>query len=186
MIAPPAPQIAKPPAPAPAPAGAPEAARKAATESDGSTPPAPDPSNYAVSGGNRITVQAEETLGHYAEWLEVRPNTLRRLNRMKAGTPVQIGHSAKLDFTHVTPEVFEQRRLEYHLALQEAFFEAYVVSGTESHVLKRGETLWFLSQHKFDVPVWLLRQYNPDLDFGSLRPGTLMVIPVVEPREGRG
>jgi membrane-bound lytic murein transglycosylase D len=88
---------------------------------------------------------------------------------MKAGTPVQIVRSAKLDFSHVTPEVFEQRRLEYHLALQEAFFEAYVVSGTEAHVLKKGETLWFLAQHKFEVPVWLLRQYNPDLDFGALR-----------------
>ena len=163
---------------------APEAAHDAASEPESSTPPAPDPSNYAVSSGNRITVQADETLGHYAEWLEVRPTTLRRLNQLKPGAPVRIGHSAKLDFSHVTPEVFEQRRLEYHLALQEAFFEAYVVSGTEAHVLKQGETLWFLAKHKFEVPVWLLRQYNPDLDFGALRPGTRMVIPVIEPREG--
>ena len=162
----------------------PEAARAAASEPESPTPPAPDPSNYAVSSGNRITVQADETLGHYAEWLEVRPNALRRLNKMKAGTPVQIGHGAKLDFSHVTPEVFEQRRLEYHLALQEAFFEAYVVSGTEAHVLKQGETLWFLAKHRFEVPVWLLRQYNPDLDFGALRPGTRMLIPIIEPREG--
>ena len=131
---------------------APAAAREDAAESESSTPPAPDPSNYAVSSDNRITVQADETLGHYAEWLEVRPNVLRRLNKLKPGTPVQIGHGAKLDFSHVTPEVFEQRRLEYHVALQEAFFEAYVVSGTEAHVLKKGETLWFLAQHKFDVP----------------------------------
>ena len=152
--------------------------------SESVAPPSPDPSNYSVSKGDRVTVQADETLGHYAEWLEVRPSALRRLNRMKPGTPVQIGRTAKLDFSHVTPEVFEQRRLEYHLALQEAFFEAYVVSGTESHVLKKGETLWFLAQHKFEVPVWLLRQYNPDLDFGALRPGTRMVIPVIEPRAG--
>ena len=182
--APPALAAAKPPAPAATPIPAPEAAREAAPEGDAATPPAPDPSNYAVSSDNRITVQADETLGHYAEWLEVRPNALRRLNKMKPGTPVQIGHGAKLDFSHVTPEVFEQRRLEYHVALQEAFFEAYVVSGTEAHVLKKGETLWFLAQHKFDVPVWLLRQYNPDLDFSALRPGTRMVIPVIEPREG--
>ncbi len=177
-VAPAALAAAQPPAPAPA------AAREDAPEGEAATPPAPDPSNYAVSSDNRITVQADETLGHYAEWLEVRPNVLRRLNKMKPGTPVQIGHDAKLDFSHVTPEVFEQRRLEYHVALQEAFFEAYVVSGTEAHVLKKGETLWFLAQHKFDVPVWLLRQYNPDLDFSALRPGTRMVIPIIEPREG--
>ena len=119
-----------------------------------------------------MTVQAEETLGHYAEWLEVRPSSLRRLNRMKAGAPVVIGRTARLDFSQVTPEVFEQRRLQYHLALQEAFFEAYVVSGTEAHVLKKGESLWYLAKEKFEVPLWLLRQYNPDLDFGSLRAGT--------------
>jgi membrane-bound lytic murein transglycosylase D len=147
-------------------------------------PPSPDPSNYSVSKDDRVTVQAEETLGHYAEWLEVRPSTLRRLNRLKPGAPVVIGRTARLDFSNVTPEVFERRRLEYHLALQEAFFEAYVVSGTESHVLKKGESLWYLAKEKFEVPLWLLRQYNPDLDFGSLRAGTRMVVPVIEPRQG--
>ena len=148
-----------------------------------SGPPSPDPSNYSVSKDDRVTVQAEETLGHYAEWLEVRPSTLRKLNHLKPGAPVVIGRTARLDFSNVTPEVFEQRRLQYHLALQEAFFEAYVVSGTESHVLKKGESLWYLAKEKFEVPLWLLRQYNPDLDFGSLRAGTRMVVPVIEPRQ---
>ena len=183
VVVAPAPPAPKSPAAASA-APVPAAAREPAAAGQPAAAPAPDPSNYAVSADNRITVQADETLGHYAEWLEVRPNALRKLNRMKAGTPVQIGRTAKLDFSQVTTEVFEQRRLEYHLTLQEEFFEAYVVSGTESHVLKRGETLWYLSQHKFEVPVWLLRQYNPDLDFSSLRPGTTMVIPLIEPRQG--
>jgi membrane-bound lytic murein transglycosylase D len=151
---------------------------------ESAVPASPDPSNYSVSKGDRIIVQADETLGHYAEWLEVRPTVLRRLNRMKAGAPVVIGRSAKLDFSHVTPEVFEQRRLQYHMALQEEFFEAYAVSGTETHVLKPGESLWYLAKEKFEVPLWLLRQYNPDLDFGALRAGTRMVVPVVEPRAG--
>ncbi len=185
------PPEAAPPS-APAPATPPSAtapvppASPAPTEiaSAAATPPSPDPSNYSVSKDDRVTVQAEETLGHYAEWLEVRPSSLRRLNRMKAGTPVVIGRTARLDFSQVTPEVFEQRRLQYHLALQEAFFEAYVVSGTEAHVLKKGESLWYLAKEKFEVPLWLLRQYNPDLDFGSLRAGTRMIVPVVEPRPG--
>jgi membrane-bound lytic murein transglycosylase D len=155
----------------------------APTNGSSTAPPSPDPSNYSVSADNRVTVQAEETLGHYAEWLEVRPSALRRLNRLKAGSPVVIGRTARLDFSNVTPEVFERRRLQYHLALQEAFFEAYVVSGTESHVLKKGESLWYLAKEKFEVPLWLLRQYNPDLDFGALRAGTRMVVPVVEPRQ---
>ena len=35
------------------------------------------------------------------------------------------------------------------------------------HVLRRGETLWELATQRYRVPVWLLRQYNPDLDFAG-------------------
>ena len=142
--------------------------------------PIPDPSDYAVTPDHRITVQAEETLGHYAEWLEVSASRLRRLNRMDYETPLVIGRQKKLDFNRVTPEEFEQRRLEYHRTLQEEFFDAYVVSGTRTHTLRKGDSLWYLAQRKYEVPIWLLHQYNPDLDFGSLPAGTPMVVPIIE------
>jgi membrane-bound lytic murein transglycosylase D len=142
--------------------------------------PIPDPSNYAVTPDRRITVQAEETLGHYAEWLEVSAGRLRRLNRMRYETPLVIGRQKKLDFSRVTPEEFEQRRLEYHRTLQEEFFEAFVVSGTRTHMLRKGDSLWYLAQRRYEVPIWLLRQYNPELDFGSLPAGTPMVVPIIE------
>jgi membrane-bound lytic murein transglycosylase D len=172
--------------PAPVPAAKPQEQAAASADDradDAPAPGSPDPSNYAVSSDNRITVQADETLGHYAEWLEIRPSVLRKLNKMKPGTPVRIGRTTRLDFSRVTPEVFEQRRLEYHVALQEEFFAAYTVSGTETYVLGKGETIWYLAKRKFEMPVWLLRQYNPDLDFGALRAGTTMVVPVIEPRD---
>ena len=143
----------------------------------------PDPSNYAVNTGERITVQAGETLGHYAEWLEVAAHRLRTLNGMRYRTPLVIGRTKKLDFSRVTPEVFEQRRLEYHRDLQEEFFDAWVVTGTQRHVIRRGDSLWYLANKKFQVPIWLLRQYNPDLDFGALPAGTPLVIPLIDPRE---
>ena len=146
---------------------------------------APDPSNYAVSRG-RVTVQAEETLGHYAEWLEVSASRLRRVNSMRYDTPLVIGRTKKLDFSRVTPEVFEQRRLAYHRDLQEEFFAAFAVSGTRMHTLRRGDSLWYLAHEKYEVPIWLLRQYNPALDFGSLPAGTAMVIPTLEPRAHQG
>lgn len=146
--------------------------------------PTPDPSNYAVTRNHKITVQADETLGHYAEWLGVRASHLRRLNRMRAGTPVVIGRQAKLDFSRVSPETFLSRRLQYHRTLQEEFFGAYEVTSTETHILRKGDTIWYLARRKFDVPVWLLHQYNPDLDFGSLSPGERMIIPRIVPRRG--
>ena len=38
-----------------------------------------------------------------------------------------------------------------------------------------------IAQQRYNIPIWLLRQYNPDLDLGAIRPGTKLVIPLVEP-----
>ena len=148
----------------------------------GAPPFAAGPSEYAVTADQTITVQAEETLGHYADWLSVSATRLRKLNRMGATTPLVIGRRKRLDFSRVSPELFEQRRLEFHRTLQEEFFDAYVVSGTRTHVLRRGDSLWYLAEREYEVPVWLIRQYNPDLDLGDLRAGTHMTIPLIEPR----
>jgi membrane-bound lytic murein transglycosylase D len=144
--------------------------------------PAPDPSDYSVSDGDRITVQANETLGHYADWLEVPTSRLRRLNGIRYGTPVGIGRPTKLDFSVVSRETFEQRRLEYHHTLQEEFFDVYEVVGTDTHRLKKGDTLWELAEKRFRVPVWLLRQYNPTLDFSALQAGARLTVPRIAPR----
>jgi membrane-bound lytic murein transglycosylase D len=151
----------------------------------GSTPvvPPPDPSDYTVTLDGHITVQAAETLGHYAEWLEVATSRLRRLNGMSYGTPVAIGRQAKLDFSEVTPEIFEHRRLDFHQALQEEFFDAYEVVGTDAHQLKRGDTLWELAEVRYRIPIWLLRQYNPTLDFSALQRGARLIIPRIQPRQ---
>ena len=159
--------------------------REPCEELDAAPVAIPDPSDYAVTPDHRITVQAEETLGHYADWLEVSASRLRRLNRMRYETPLVIGRQKKLDFSRVTPEEFERRRLEYHRTLQEEFFDAYVVSGTRTHMLSKGDSLWYLAQRKYEVPIWLLRQYNPDLDFGSLPAGAPMVVPIIESSQER-
>jgi membrane-bound lytic murein transglycosylase D len=138
-----------------------------------------DPADYTVKD-NAVIVQAAETIGHYAEWLDVRASQLRQLNRMTMATPVVIGRKVKLNFSKVTPDQFEARRSEYHRALQEAFFTQFRIQGTSEHVIKRGESVWVLAQQRYNIPIWLLRQYNPDLDLGSLQPGARLVIPLVE------
>jgi membrane-bound lytic murein transglycosylase D len=145
---------------------------------------APDPSDYAVDSGERVTVQAAETLGHYAEWLEVKTSRLRRLNGLKFDAPVVIGRKTKLDFSHVTPETFERRRLAYHHTLQEEYFSVFAVTGTRTHTLRSGDSLWYLAERKYQVPIWLIRLYNPDVDLGDLRVGTQIVIPDVDDSSG--
>ena len=89
-----------------------------------------DPSDYSVHDGDAIVVQAAETLGHYADWLNLRASHLRQLNRMSFGTPVVVGRKVKLQFSKITPDQFEAKRVEYHRQLQEAFFTQFRIKDT--------------------------------------------------------
>ena len=140
-----------------------------------------DPADYSVGDGDTVLVQAAETLGHYAEWLDVRASDLRRLNKMSFATPVVVGRKLKLSFAKVTQDQFEARRMEYHRQLQEVFFTQFRIKDTTTHVVRAGESIWVIAQQRYNIPIWLLRQYNPDLDLGDIRPGTKLVIPIVEP-----
>jgi membrane-bound lytic murein transglycosylase D len=143
-----------------------------------------DAIDYAVAGNSTIRVAAEETLGHYADWLELPTETLRRLNAMTATTPLRLGERIHLDFTRVALDRFETRRREYHQALQAAFFARHRIVGTEVYMTRRGDTLTSLAQRNSAVPIWLLQQYNPDLDLLRLRAGTPIVLPRTEVRPG--
>jgi membrane-bound lytic murein transglycosylase D len=140
-----------------------------------------DPSDYSVVANESIEVQAAETLGHYADWLELRAWRLRHLNDMRYAQPVVIGQRLILDFSRVSAAEFEHRRIAYHQALQESFFKRFRIAGTSDHVIRYGESLWVLARRKYDVPIWLLRQYNPDLDFDSVDIGVSVTVPLLEP-----
>jgi membrane-bound lytic murein transglycosylase D len=139
-----------------------------------------DPSDYSVARDNTIEVQATETLGHYADWLEIRTQRLRDINGLDFSRPVVVGRRIKLDLSRVSAQEFSNRRILHHRDMQEAFFVNYRVVDTTEHKLKRGESVWVLTHRDYKVPVWLLRQYNPDLDFGRVQPGMLIVFPRIQ------
>lgn len=139
-----------------------------------------DPADYLVASDGSIEVQALETLGHYADWLQIRTQRLRDLNGYSFREPVVIGRRVKLDFSQIGPDDFAARRIAYHRELQEAYFTRHRVTDTVEHKLRRGESLWVLTQRRYKVPVWLLRQYNPELDLDRVKPGDRIVFPRVE------
>ncbi len=138
---------------------------------------AADPSDYSVSADNEITVQALETLGHYGEWLDIPTQRLRDWNSLAFREAVVLGQTLELQFGTVDAVTFEQRRRAYHEQLQNDFFAAYQIEEIESHVIRPGESLWVLASRTYKVPVWLLRQYNPDLDFDRIMPGAVVKFP---------
>jgi len=139
-----------------------------------------DPTDYSVGKNDTIRVAAAETLGHYADWLGLTAARLRQLNHMSFGRPVLIGHKLKLDFARVSREDFESKRREYHQNLQAAYFAANRITGTEVYIVRGGDKLWNLTQRFGQLPIWLVQQYNPDVDLADLHPGTQIVMPRVE------
>jgi membrane-bound lytic murein transglycosylase D len=144
------------------------------------TPQNPDPTDYSISRDDTIRVAAAETLGHYAEWLDVTPTHLRQLNKMKNGRPVQIGRKIHLDFHRISREQFEERRRTYHQDLQATYFASHRIVGTEVYIARKGDTLWSMSKRYSQLPIWLVQQYNPDVDLSEVRAGTQVVMPRVQ------
>ena len=139
-----------------------------------------DATDYGVGADDKVVVQATETLGHFADWTKVSSAQLRALNKLHKNAMVTLGHKVKLDFSKVSVADFETARRNYHQRLQETFFATHRIAGTENYVVKRGESLWIIAQQHADLPVWLVAQYNPDVDFGDVRPGTTITLPRVE------
>lgn len=139
-----------------------------------------DPTDYSVSKDDTIVVATAETLGHYADWLRVSAAKLRQLNKLGYGKPVIVGRKVHLDFHRVPREEFEQKRREYHQTLQASYFASHRIVGTEVYIARRGDSMWTITQRFAELPVWLIQQYNPDLDLADLHPGTQIVMPRVE------
>jgi membrane-bound lytic murein transglycosylase D len=139
-----------------------------------------DTTDYSVGADNTVVVQATETLGHLADWSKVSSASLRVLNKLHKNAMVTLGHKVKLDLSQVSATQFEAARRDYHRQLQETFFATHRISGTENYVVKKGESLWIIAQQHSDLPVWLVAEYNPDVDFGDVRPGATIALPRVE------
>jgi membrane-bound lytic murein transglycosylase D len=139
-----------------------------------------DSIDYQVRDDGTIRVEATETLGHYADWLRIPTQRLRVVNNLKARSTVQLGQKLKLDYSKVSRETFEQLRRDYHAKLQGEYFAQHRIAGTEVYIVRRGDSLWTMTQRFSNLPIWLLRQYNPDTDLSDLRAGTQVVMPRVE------
>ena len=93
--------------------------------------------------------------------------------------PLVIGQRLQLDFSRVSPQEFEGKRLAYHKQLEDSFFATFRIDGKRSYSARRGDSLWVIANREKDAPLWLIRQYNPDVDFSRLQPGDKITLPVI-------
>ena len=139
-----------------------------------------DPSDYTVASNDTVEIQASETLGHFAEWLGIRAWDIRRLNNMAYRDPVIIGERLRLEFSNVSIAVFERARREFHSNMQRDFFASYRIQGVETYQVRRGDNIGAIARNRYSSPIWLIRQYNPELDFNRIQIGQSIVFPLLE------
>ncbi|MFH1351642.1 MAG: LysM peptidoglycan-binding domain-containing protein [Pseudomonadota bacterium] len=127
-----------------------------------------------------IRVQVEETLGHYAEWLRISTEEIKKLNDLRPGKFIRINDHVKIPLDQSSKESFEEKRFEYHKEIVEDFFVSYKIRGVETYQIQEGDNIWTLCSKKFELPLWLIYKYNPGLELDQLKPSQKILIPLVE------
>ncbi len=150
--------------------------------------PPKDPTVYNVFNlknkngkpSGQVTVQPEESLGLYAEWLRTSRLELAKFNGFKSTSQISPGQRLSLPFDLIKPELFEDRRLDFLQETEDDFFSAYIVVGQKIYHVNSGDTLWNLCYNKFDIPLWLLERYNSTIDLARLQNKQELIIPIVQ------
>ncbi|MFO7559483.1 MAG: LysM peptidoglycan-binding domain-containing protein [Desulfobacterales bacterium] len=127
-----------------------------------------------------IRVAAEETLGHYADWLGIPTQTIRRLNGFRYSDPIRTNKKIKIPLTKSSRKDFEEKRYEYHKEMEEDFFSVYRIDGETVYTVDKGDNIWFLCRQTFELPFWLIQKYNAAQDFNQLKPGQKIRVPTVQ------
>jgi flagellar basal body-associated protein FliL len=128
----------------------------------------------------QIIVEPDETLGHYADWGLLRVDAIRSANRYgSGGSVISQGKSLNLPLNEQKLERFIKQREEFHLSLQEDFFNNYAVHETEQYVIKKGDQLGQILASR-QVPFWLFRVYQTNFNpNASLKIGDIIEIPII-------
>lgn len=136
-----------------------------------------------VGNSAEIVVSVDETIGHYAEWLDIATWKIRKLNNMGSGSDIRLNKRLQLPIEQKEMvDKFIETRLQYHMAIEEDFYSQYKVADVKSRLVKKGETLWDIcnqSDNENVLPLWLFKKYNKHLDLSALMPGTTIWIPVI-------
>ena len=126
-----------------------------------------------------ITVDFDETLSHYADWAGLPIRKILRTNKMRSRSRLDIHSKIKIPFTKVDPDVFEERRQEYHKGIQEDFFNNYRIDKLLVRDVSKGETVWEICNEIYSIPFWLLASYNPEQNIDTLAEGEPINIPII-------
>ncbi|HFD12241.1 MAG TPA: LysM peptidoglycan-binding domain-containing protein, partial [Crenotrichaceae bacterium] len=133
--------------------------------------------SYKKGKGWIIRVATDETLGHYADWLDIGfSKPILKLNGIKSTRSIRIGKSIKLPIRdNAARQRFEKKRLAYHQQLQEKYFKHYSVTGKKQYHFRSGDNPWTIAT-AHQIPLWLLKRFNPDIFKSRHDIGNILVL----------
>ena len=127
----------------------------------------------------QIFIESEETLGHYAEWANIRTQKIRELNNLSFRSNIKFGQKLLIPIDEDKLINFKQSRAQFHLGMQEDFYNNYQVVGKTIYRIKRGDTLNAILR-KFSAPMWLIRSFEGNNISSNLMVGQSVSIPKIE------
>jgi membrane-bound lytic murein transglycosylase D len=127
-----------------------------------------------------IVVDFDETLSHYAEWSRISVKELKALNGFGRKKTIIVNRPIRISFLKTSSDIFEQKRRDHHISIQQDFFKNYRIHKTLSRKVRKGETIWKICNSLYSMPYWLLSVYNPGTNVKSIMPGDLITIPLIQ------
>ncbi|MBD3419828.1 MAG: transglycosylase SLT domain-containing protein [Chitinivibrionales bacterium] len=128
-----------------------------------------------------IRVSINETIGHYADWLGIRTQSIRNLNRMGRSSTIRINQKLTIPADKDALDIFVAARLEYHMAIEEDFYTQYKVVDVKEYRVRRGQTLLDVcNAGETEIPLWLLAKHNKNTNLEYIYAGMTLWRPLIE------
>ncbi len=129
---------------------------------------------------SQTQVFIHETLGHFAEWLQIPLSRLRRLNGLGHRSKLYLGQNLQLDFSRVSPERFLTRRLRYHEQILKSYLNKKLFVNFIEYEVNSGESVWEVARSRYGVPFELVAYLNAGLNLSEIKAGDVVKIPIME------
>jgi membrane-bound lytic murein transglycosylase D len=129
---------------------------------------------------DHIQVFANETLGHFSDWLRIPVSHLQDLNRLGRRKTIYQGQKLILDFKRVSRDEFLSKRLNYHLEILNRFLERKEFVNYFEYRIDAGESVWEIARNRYQVPLEIIQYFNINTDINRLYPGDVLRIPIFQ------
>ena len=106
-----------------------------------------------------------------------------------------IGKLIMVPLKEITEKEFVNKRLKFHKAKENNFWDKKGVSGNteneeskkyieiKKYTIKKGDRAWKLCYNLFNIPYWVLKRYNPEIDLADIHEGQVILYPAITEEE---